>query len=120
MAVRAAHRIARRDLDDFGVATESRSRQHPFTDAVGIDAVADRLDRPGDFVAHHRRKLRRVRIHADAGEVVAEVHPRGAHRDPQLARAGRRRIRPLLNLQDRRVAVPGDDDCAHGVPSRFR
>ena len=69
------HGIGRRDVDDFGVATESRTGKHPFANSAGIDTVADGLDRPGDFVADHGREFRRVRIHADAGEVVGEVTP---------------------------------------------
>ncbi len=114
------HGIVRRYVDDFGVATESRAGQDSFADAGGIDAIPDGLDRPGDFVADHRRKFRRVRVHAHAGKVVGEVHPRGAYRNPQLARARRRRVGPLLDLQDGWIAMLGDDDCAHRVPSSGR
>ena len=111
------HGIVRRNVDDFGVATESRAGQHPLPDTVWLDAFANGLDRSGDFVADDRRKFRRVWVHADAGKVVGEIHARGAYRNPQLARAGRRWVGPLLDLQDRRVAVLGDDDYAHRVPS---
>ncbi len=114
------HGVVGRHVDDFGVTTESRAGQDPFADAGGIDAVPDSLDRAGDFVADHRRKFRRVRVHADTGEVIGEVHPRGAYRNPQLARARRRRVGPLLDLQDGWVAMLGDDDCAHRVPSSGR
>ena len=92
------HRVGGRDVDDVGVATESRSREHPFADAARVDAIANGLDGPCDFVTDDRREFRRVRIQADTGEMIGEVHSRRAHGDPQLTGAWRGRIRPLLDL----------------------
>lgn len=109
------NRVGGRNVDDLAVATKSCTGQDSFADPVRVDPITDSLDRPSDFVSDHRRKFRRVWVQADAGEMVSEVHPCCADGDPQLARARWRRVRSLPHLQDRWVAMFGDDHCSHNV-----
>jgi hypothetical protein len=94
------HGIGRLHVDDLCVAAEPGAGEYPLPHPRGIDPVADGLDGPGHLVADDGGRLRRVGIEPDAGEVVGEVDPRGAHRDAYLPWAGRRRVRTFLHLQD--------------------
>ena len=113
-------RVGRCDIDDFGIAAESRPAEDPFADACGVDAVADGLDGPRHLVSDDAGRLGCVRVEADARKVIGEVHTGGTDRDPHLARRWWRRVRPLLGLQDGDVTVLGDDDCAHDLAPFIR
>jgi len=109
------HRIGRLYVDDLRVAAEPGAREYPLPHPCCRCAVADSLNRPGHLVADDGGRLGRVGIEPDAGEVVGEVDPRGAHGDPYLSGAGRRWVRTFLDLKDRQVTVLGDHDRAHGL-----
>ncbi len=117
--VRQRHRVDGLDVHDLGVAAEARAGQHPFADASGVDTGTDRLDRARHLVTDHARRFGGLGVQADTGEMVGEVHARGAHCDAHLARRRRRRIGPLLDLEDREITVLGDDDGAHGYAVAF-
>jgi hypothetical protein len=82
---------------------------------VGVgDAVADRVDDPGDLVAEDARRRWRILVQALTGHVLGEVDAARANVDADLPGAGRR-VRPLLHLQDVVRPVGGQDDGAHGA-----
>ena len=106
------HLALGRDAHELGVAAEARAGDDAVADRVVGDALPHRLDLARDLVAHHARRLRRVRIDARARHQVGEVDARRLDGDADLARlhVG---IGPLLDLQDLGAAVFGDDDSAH-------
>lgn len=106
-------------VDDLRVTAEPGACEHPLPHPRGIDAVSYGIDGPGHLIADDGGRFRYVGIEADPGEMVGEVDTCGAHRDAHLA-SRRRRIRPLLHLQDGQVTVLGDDDRAHEPPLSTR
>src|SRR5437868_7266426 len=74
--------------------------------------LAHGFDYTTDFISHHTRLWRRVRIQALARKNVGEVQSGCTHADDNLIR-GRCRVWLFLHLQDVDVAGCGGHDLSH-------
>lgn len=102
-----------RDAHGVGVAPEARDRHHARAGLqVRVGLGPDLLHDARDLVAGGVGELRRVGVEPDASHQVREVHARGLDADAHVLRF-EARLRQLAFFEDRRGAVPGNDDGAH-------
>ena len=77
-----------RRADHVGVAAEMGGGKNIAPDPAGVDAGAGFVNASGDFVTHHERDARKVRIEPEAAHDVGEVDSARLHPNAQLASGG--------------------------------
>src|SRR5262249_19411844 len=105
--------LALGDDHHLRIPPEAGECEHVFADPILLHTGPDRVDVTRHFVAHHTRRLWRVRIQALTSEDVGKVDAAGAYADAQGLVAGLR-IGRVPQLQPVRIAVADDNDLSHG------